>query len=195
MEDIKKSILESAHRHFNYRGIKFLNLDIVAKDCNISRKILSNYFDKEQLVKEIISKRLANCKEALKMIIRQKHGTIAELTYIFGLIEQLAEDFSDVFLRELKKYYHSHWLLVNQFVEEALKKAFQNNLKTATIKGVFRESIQPELLTDIYFSTVSMLMEKGFGSSSSSIKLRTIREMNKNFLLGLMNLEMESTEK
>lgn len=195
MEDIKKDIVESAHRYFNYRGIKFLNLDVVAKDCNISRRILSSYFDKEKLVEEIISKRLANCKEALKMIARQKHGAIKELSYIFGLIEQLAEDFSDVFLRELKKYYHPQWLLVNHFVEEALKKVFQKNLTKASSKGIFRESIQPALLTEIYFSTITMLMEKGFGFSSSSIKLRTIREMNKNFLLGLMNFDMESTEK
>lgn len=192
MEDVKIRIIDSAHHHFNYRGIKFLNLDLVAKDCNISRKILSSYFNKEQLVNEIVSKRLAIYRETLKFIIRQNHGPVAELTYIFGVIEQFAEDFSDVFLREIRKYYHTQSGLVDDFVEKSLKKNFRNNLSQACNKGLYRNSIQPEVLTEIYFSTITMLMEKGFGLSASIIKLRTIREMSKNFLLGLTNHEMEA---
>lgn len=71
MEYLRKKIIESAHRHFNSMGIKHLDLDLVVKECMVSRKTMSSQFDRAQL-EEIVYSGLTHYTEALRSIAMQQ---------------------------------------------------------------------------------------------------------------------------
>jgi hypothetical protein len=53
--------------------------------------------------------------------------------------------------------------------------------------GIYRKGIDVVLLTEIYLSTVLMLIEKGPRQLNAAPGDESIKEMNDNFLAGLMN--------
>jgi len=117
------------------------------------------------------------------------------LISIFDLIEQLTGDFSDLFIRDLKKYYRAQRHQIDGFMEGELKERFKNNLIEGRGGGWYRKSLRIAHLTGTYFWTISMLMERPYSSPAGPLKPQTISEMNTNYLLGLTNFSSDGENK
>jgi AcrR family transcriptional regulator len=121
MEELKYKIVSCAHLRFHNGGIKWPNLDSIASDCGISRKTLNQHFNRDQLIDEVIDNRIATYHQSLLKIEKERLGTMEELTRILRFTETLSSDFSDIFLRDLRKHYHKNWLMVDNFITGSLR--------------------------------------------------------------------------
>ncbi len=65
------------------------------------------------------------------------------------------------------------------------------NLVKGVKQGFYRKTIDTVLLTEIYFSTVLMLIERGYGQLNTELGGKSIEEMNKNFFAGLTNFNFK----
>ncbi|MEO7582591.1 MAG: TetR/AcrR family transcriptional regulator [Ferruginibacter sp.] len=193
MEELKNKILASAHNRFLSHGIRWLNLDYIASDCGISRKTFNLYFNRNQLIENLIKNKIEGYTRSLSVIQKEKPRPIDELRKIFSFMEKLAADFSDIFIRDLKIHFPKDWLLIDDFIKGSLMKIFMGNLARGVKQGVYRKTTDVVLLTEIYFSTGLMLMEKNFRQLDPSLKVKIFREVNDNFFAGLTNLVVENS--
>jgi len=188
MNELKSKIISYAHQRFLNGGIKWLNLDYIAIDCSISRKTLNQYFNRNQLVDAVIKSKLETCRQSLLAIDMEQLEPVEELKKILRFTETLACDFSDIYLRDLKRHYPKNWIMIDNFMKGSLKKLFLRNLIEGVSKGLYRKAIDVVLLTEIYFSTGIMLIESGFGHMDAALGGKSMEEMNKSFFAGLTNV-------
>lgn len=65
------------------------------------------------------------------------------------------------------------------------------NLINGVNQGFYRKAIDVALLTEIYFSTGLMLIERGSGQLNAALGDKSIGEMNNNFFAGLTNFNFK----
>ena len=191
MQELKNKIISNAHIRFLSGGIKWLNLDYIASDCNITRKTLNQHFNRSQLIDAVIKSKIETYHQCLLAIEIQQLGPAEELKKILSFTETLGCDFSNVFLRDLRRHYPKNWSLIDDFIKGSLKKLFLQNLINGVKQGFYRKAIDVVLLTEIYFSTGLMLIESGIGQLNAVSGGKSIREMNGNFFAGLTNLSFK----
>lgn len=187
MQELKNKIISYAHIHFLNGGIKWLNLDYIANDCSISRKTLNQYFNRSQLIDAVIKSKMETYHQCILTIEMEQLEPVEELAKILNFTETLGYDFSDIFLRDLRRHYSKNWLLIDDFIKGSLKKLFMRNLIRGVNQGLYRKAIDIVQLTEIYFSTGLMLMERGSGQLNAALGGKSIGEMNNNFFAGLTN--------
>ena len=191
MQELRDKIISNAHIRFLNGGIKWLNLDYIASDCSISRKTLNQYFNRSQLIDAVIESKIETYHQSLSAIEIEQLGPVEELTKLLSFTETLGCDFSNVFLRDLRRHYPKNWSLIDGFIKGSLKKLFIQNLINGVNQGFYRKAIDVELLTEIYFSTGLMLIESGIGQLNAVSGGKSIGEMNNNFFAGLTNFNFK----
>ena len=186
MDELSDKIISGEHFRFLKGGIKWLDLDHVASDCNISRKTLNKYFKRQGLIEAVISQRLEAYRQSLRKIGIDQLEPLGEMRSLLVLIEGFRSDFSAILLRDLRRYYNEYWLLIDSFIKGSVKKVFVTNLTNGISLGNYRKTINVELLTDVYFVSLIALIENepilqpGPGSNR-------LRVLNDNFLAGLID--------
>ena len=186
-EELENKIISYAHRRFLVSGIKRPNLDLVANDCMISRKMLDQCFNRNKLIDAVIGNMMITYYQSLSTVEEANLEPIAEMKRILGLMEVLANDLSAIFLRDLRRYYLDHWLALDKLVNVSFKQLFTRNLMIGIEKRVYRKMINVVLLTEIYFVTGLTLVENGLVDLQPELRNDSMREMNVNFLAGILD--------
>lgn len=167
-------VVESA-RLFHQYGIRSVNLEFVFRKLGISRKEFHEYFtDKNDLVATVISSQLKQHKEELQTAL--KTGNAIEQALIArNLLSQLLQRFTVKTLYELEKYYSSVYEYWTDYKENWLLKACKQNLVTGIKEGLYRQSINIDLIA-LYL--VKRVMENKAEEFSKRRNLR-IEEVKK----------------
>jgi len=188
MEELRHKIVSCAHARFLNGGIKWLNLDCIASDCGISKKTLNQHFNRNQLIDAVIGNKIQTYHQFLFKTEKDQLDTVEGLTRVLRFTATLSSDFSDIFLRDLRKHYQKNWLMIDNFITGSLKEFFVANLTGGITSGIYRKGMDVVLLTEIYLNTVFMLIVRPPRQLNAAQGERSIREMNDNFLAGIMNI-------
>ncbi|MFA6152106.1 MAG: hypothetical protein WC716_12345 [Chitinophagaceae bacterium] len=186
MQELKDKIILSAHKHFLIGGVRWLDLDLVANDCCITRKLLGQCFKRNELIDAVIKSKIETYQRAIAAIETEKLEPIEEMTRILNFTESLGYDLSAVLLWDLRRHYQENYALIDSFITGSLKKIFKENLTKGINRRIYRKAINEEMLTDTYFIAILALIEKDSNNLQSELKNVRILEMNSNFLTGLL---------
>lgn len=94
MKELKDQIILSAHRLFLIGGIRWLDLDLVANDCGISREMLDQCFKRNELIDAVIKSSIETNHQNLLKIGTETLEPLEEITKMLSFAESLGYDFS-----------------------------------------------------------------------------------------------------
>ena len=157
---MKETILHKATDLFLNLGFKSVTMDDLAHEMGISKKtIYSHFYNKTQLVEECTMNLFWLISRGIDHICSLGKNPIEELYEIkkFVMVHLKDERSSPQF--QLQKYYPKiHTTLKNkQF--EVMRECVIQNLRKGIEMGIYRENLNIEFVSRIYFAGVSSIKD------------------------------------
>ena len=157
---MKEKIIHTAIEMFLNLGFKSVTMDDLASEMGISKKTIYAHFqNKTKLVKETTEQIFCEISTGVNNILEDKKEPIEELYTIkaFVMLHLKNEKASPQY--QLQKYYpkiHSE-LKVKQF--DVFQECIIENLNRGIAEGVYRNSINVEMMSRLYFMSVTGLKD------------------------------------
>lgn len=157
---MKDKIIDTASELFLNLGFKSVTMDDLAEHMGISKKtIYSHFANKTELVEECTIQLFNQIVHGINCICDQDMNPIEELYEVkkFALLNLKNEKASPQY--QLKKYYPqiSDMLLKKQF--EIMQDCVLTNIRRGIEMGIYRENLDPEFVSRIYFAGISSLKD------------------------------------
>jgi len=149
---MKENILDKANDMFLNLGFKSVTMDDLASEMGISKKTIYTHFQNKTKLIEATTNRLFNIiSDGIDAILQKKHDPIEELYAIKTFVMHHLKNEKTAPQYQLQKYYPEvdDQLRIKQF--DVFKECVIENLKRGIEKKVFRENIDIEFISRIYF--------------------------------------------
>tara|TARA_R110002033_G_scaffold170599_1_gene213492 strand:+ start:667 stop:1269 length:603 start_codon:yes stop_codon:yes gene_type:complete len=177
---MKEKIIEKSNELFLNLGFKSVTMDEIANSLGISKKTLYKYFkNKTQLVKSVTNKVFKDISCGIDDICELEMNPIDELFYIKRFVMEHLKDEKSSPQYQLHKYYPKIFLSLKQKQFEVMQGCVIDNLKNGVSMGLYRDNINYEFISRIYFNGVN------------SIKDKDVFPLNNYSVKTLMNLYLE----
>ncbi|SEL24160.1 transcriptional regulator, TetR family [Aquimarina amphilecti] len=149
---MKEKIIEKANDMFLSFGFKSVTMDDLASELGISKKTIYAHFqNKTKLVEATTDHLFCTISDGIDSILEENKEPIEELYAIKAFVMYHLKDEKTSPQYQLQKYYpriHSS-LKVRQF--ETMQECVIENLERGIKTGVFRENIDIEIISRLYF--------------------------------------------
>jgi len=149
---MKQKIIEKANDMFLSFGFKSVTMDDLASEMGISKKtIYANFKNKTKLVEATTDHLFCIISDGIDAILEEGKEPIEELFAIKAFVMYHLKDEKTSPQYQLQKYYpkiHNN-LKVKQF--ETMQECVKENLERGIKKGVFRDTIDIEIISRLYF--------------------------------------------
>ena len=150
---MKQTILQKAGEIFLKYGFKSITMDDIASELAISKKTIYKFFkNKQELVKETVSLVHETMHKEIFCICDKGYNAIEENFEIKNMFKNMFKNSDDSPMFQLEKYYPDiyHKMMVNEF--DMFKDCILTNIKKGIKEGLYRASIDENLITKFYFS-------------------------------------------
>ena len=153
---VKNQILHTATQLFMTHGFKSITMDDIAQKMAISKKTIYNHFNnKEAIVAVVVDNLFETVTMGIDCICDLNHNPIEEIYEIKKLVIKHVGNEKDSPWYQLRKYYpHLHESIKKrQF--NYMQKCVVDNLNRGLEQGLFRENIDVQFVSRIYFVGVT----------------------------------------
>ncbi|AXT57704.1 TetR/AcrR family transcriptional regulator [Aquimarina sp. MMG015] len=149
---MKEKIIEKANDMFLNLGFKSVTMDDLASEMGISKKTIYAHFqNKTKLVEATTDHLFCNVSDGIDAILEENKEPIEELYAIKAFVMHHLKGEKTSPQYQLQKYYpkiHSS-LKIRQF--DTMQECVIENLERGIKTGVFRENIDTETISRLYF--------------------------------------------
>ncbi|TPN86172.1 TetR/AcrR family transcriptional regulator [Aquimarina algicola] len=157
---MKEEIIQKASDMFLNLGFKSVTMDDLASELGISKKTIYAHFqNKTKLVEATTDHLFCSICEGIDEILDKKLDPIEELYAIKAIVMQHLKNEKTSPQYQLQKYYpkiHSD-LKIKQF--DVMQECVIENLNRGIEKGIFRENIDIEIISRLYFINMTGLKD------------------------------------
>ena len=173
---MKKKILETARSQFIQFGFKSVTMDDIAGLLSISKKTIYEHFaNKTALVKACVDFVFEEMSTAIQHIQDEAENPIEGLFEVKKIALKHMANSSRSPQFQLQKYYPDIYTQLKKKELKTMGKGFKKSLKKGIEMGLFRDSIDVDFITQIYFNGLSGLRNP---------ELFPAKHYNPNHLLG-----------
>ena len=158
---MKENILTKATELFLDQGFKSVTMDDLANEMGISKKtIYTHYSNKTQLVQECTLNLFHFLRAGIDSIIALQKNPIEELYEIkkFVMMHLKGEKSSPEY--QLQKYYPETHIALKKKHFEMMQDCVVDNVTRGVLLGIYRENLNVEFVSRIYFSGVTSIKDK-----------------------------------
>jgi len=152
---MKDKIIEKATEMFLNLGFKSVTMDDLANEMGISKKTIYSHFkNKTELVEQstMTMSRFITC--GINDIIEVQKNPIEELYEIKKFVMMHMKDEKSSPLYQLQKYYPKIFRSLMEIQFECTNKCVSENVRRGMELEIYRENLNPEFVSRIYFSGV-----------------------------------------
>jgi len=160
---MKQKILEKSTDMFLNYGFKSVTMDDIANKMGISKKtIYAHYANKTNLVEHSSMHLFHKISGGIDHICSLKKNPIAELYEIkkFVMLHLKNEKSSPQY--QLQKYYPKVHAALQNLQFEMMQECVVDNIKQGISQGIYREKLNIEFVSRIYFSGVNSIKDIQF---------------------------------
>lgn len=184
---MKEKIIKIATDLFLRYGIKSVSMDDIAKKVGISKKTLyQSVEDKSSLIKDVLSYFLTNeMTSIVQMFNDSSCDAMTKMLTIHQRDRNVIGKMKATVLYDLKKYYRECWDFLNENYFEELRTFIVRNLKEGIEQGVFRETINPELVSKIHINNINVLNQEEMFPVNQYSKTELLDELIYYHLFGV----------
>ncbi|MFL1894185.1 TetR/AcrR family transcriptional regulator [Aquimarina sp. 2-A2] len=158
---MKEKIIEKANEMFLTLGFKSVTMDDLASEMGISKKTIYAHFENKTKLVEATTEHLFCCIcDGIDGILHEKNEPIEELYEIKAFVMKHLKNEQASPQYQLNKYYPKIYnaLKLKQF--EVMQECVIENLKRGMQKGVFRDTIDVEIISRLYFIGMSGIKDQ-----------------------------------
>lgn len=157
MTDMKERILNAAFELFMSYGVRSVSMDDIAKHLSISKKTIYQFYkDKDELVHELMNKKLKQDEADIRAIIKESANVIEECFNIMKHLGKMMRQINPSFFYDLQKYHPKTWKLFKDFKENCIVKMVEDSLTRGTKQGLIRTDINIKILSRMRMEQIEM---------------------------------------
>lgn len=185
-----ENLMVTARDFFMQYGIKSVSMDDLSSKLGISKKTLYQVVDnKEDLVMKVIENHIQVQNEEMDIILSQNAGAIDEMLKFAKYIIGLLKDLKPGVVYDLQKYYPDAWKKIETLHFETIDKIILGNVKKGIKEGVYRKSINPEIISRLYVAQALQITDEKLFPSKKFNMESLIREFIAYHFYGIASLE------
>jgi len=157
---MKEKILEKATDLFLNLGFKSVTMDDLANEMGISKKtIYAHYDNKTKLVEESTDHLFETISHGIDYICALHKNPIEELYEIKKFVMLHLKDEKSSPQYQLQKYYPKIHDTLREKQFEVMQDCVVDNIKRGIEQGIYRENLNIEFVSRIYFSGVTSIKD------------------------------------
>lgn len=157
---MKEKILEKALDLFLNLGFKSVTMDDLANEMGISKKTIYTHFNnKTQLVDESIMHLFWGISAGIDQICSTAKNPIEELYEIKKFVMVYLKNEKSSPQHQLQKYYPQTYDKIRSKQMEMMEACTIENIKRGIDMGIYRENLNIDFVSRIYFSSVISLKD------------------------------------
>lgn len=159
MEDQKANeIIAGATMLLMKYGIKSQTMDDIARGLGVSKKTLYKYVsDKNDLVKKAVQLTISSEQHIICDLSAQKGNAIDKIVTINELLSDKLQNLQPAVIFDLQKFYPDAWQIIQDHKRNFVFNQVKNNLIEGIKEGLYRESINPEIVAQIYVTLIDSI--------------------------------------
>ncbi|WP_103864033.1 TetR/AcrR family transcriptional regulator [Aquimarina sp. I32.4] len=158
---MKEKIIEKATDMFLTLGFKSVTMDDLASEMGISKKTIYTHFqNKTKLVEATIELLFSLVCNGIDTIIEEGFDPIEELYAIKAFVMNYLKNEKAAPQYQLQKYYPKIYKVLKSKQFDVMQKSVVDNLNRGIEKGVFRDNIDVEFISRIYFIGTNGIKDK-----------------------------------
>tara|TARA_B100000508_G_scaffold141097_1_gene147033 strand:+ start:133424 stop:134077 length:654 start_codon:yes stop_codon:yes gene_type:complete len=160
MEKKQLEIIENAAEMFLKHGIKSVTMDDLAKGLGVSKKTIYKYFDdKDDLITKIVQTKTTKDKIVCEAARVETDNAIEALFKISEFVSNMLSNVHSSVFFDLQKYHRSAWEVMEEHKHHFVKSQIKENIQRGQKEGLYRDSINPEVISSVYISTMDGLFD------------------------------------
>ncbi|WP_274474110.1 TetR/AcrR family transcriptional regulator [Mangrovimonas aestuarii] len=157
---MKEKILQHASEMFLTYGFKSVTMDDIANGIGISKKTIYQHFDnKTKLVEATTNYIMDNISCGIDQICEMDKNPIEEIFEIKKFVANNLKDEKSSPAHQLQKYYPKIFKTIKEKQFEKMKECVIHNLNRGLEKQLYRDSIQVEFISRLYFNNMMALKD------------------------------------
>jgi hypothetical protein len=157
---MKEKVLEKATEMFLTFGFKSVTMDDLANEMGISKKTIYAHFEnKTKLVEESTTYLFDSISSGIDSICALNKNPIEELLVIKKFVMQHLKDEKSSPQYQLQKYYPKIYMNIRNCQFEMMQDCVVNNIKKGVEMGIYRENLNIDFVSRIYFSGVTSIKD------------------------------------
>ncbi|TXD47782.1 TetR/AcrR family transcriptional regulator [Polaribacter sp. IC073] len=158
---MREKIIEKSNELFLNLGFKSVTMDEIASSLGVSKKTIYKYFkNKTALVDAVTHQMFDTICFGIDGICELKLDAIDELFSIKRLVMQHLKDEKSSPQYQLQKYYPKIYASLKQQQFHVMQDCVVNNLKKGIATKLYRENIDLEFISRIYFNGMIGIKDK-----------------------------------
>lgn len=155
----ENKLFDSIKDLFLKYGIKSLTMDDIARQLGISKKTLYiSFANKRDLVKKVIEYQISSVQCDVENECIEGENAIDELMGIGRKVNEGLSDAHPSIMYDIQKYYPQAWKVLMEHKEEFVFNKMLMNLKRGIEEGLYRDNLNPEVLTKAYMVMTEAMM-------------------------------------
>ena len=160
---MKQKILEKSNELFLNLGVNSVTMDEIATALGVSKKTIYKYFtNKTDLVDAVTGLMFDAICNSIDEICARKLNPIDELFFIKRAVLEHLNDEKSSPVYQLQKYYPKIYASLKQKQFHMMHKTIQDNLERGIQSGLFRESIDKDFISRMYFNGMVGIKDQEF---------------------------------
>lgn len=158
--DTAQRILLKADEMFRRYGIRAVTLDEIANTLGISKKTIYQYFtDKDALVDAVMDGEFKQTLKDCRHCSVEAKDAVQEIILLMENMEKDFRNLNPLVLFDLKKFHYNTFLKFDEFMHQHLLQMVKDNLVRGVEEGLYRESINIDILSRFRMASVQMLFD------------------------------------
>lgn len=160
-EIMRDKIIDKACELFLNLGFKSVTMDEIASALGVSKKTIYKFFsNKTDLVDAVTSNMFDKISCGIDGVCDIGLNPIDEIFAIKKLVMEHLKDEKSSPLYQLQKYYPKLFVSLQQKQFQVMQKCVVENLKKGVQEGLYRENIDAEFISRIYFIGITGIKNK-----------------------------------
>lgn len=153
----KERILTDSLDLFLKAGIKSVTMDDIARHLGMSKKTIYQIFkDKNELVTELVKKRIQEDEDEMCGIIKQSTNVIEAMLNMMKCSEEMLSRINPIIIHDLQKYHSEAWKEFQNFKAGVLVRILEDLLAKGITEGYIRPDIDVKILARMRMNQVEM---------------------------------------
>jgi len=184
---MKEQILKAATEMFLNLGFKSVTMDDLANRLGISKKTIYSHFEnKTCLVAESSRNLFKRICTGIESICQCGKDPIEEMYEVMEFVSQQLKNEKASPQYQLQKYYPDIHREMTHKKFELVKEHVQNNIEKGVALGLYRDNLNTEFITRIYFAGTNSLKEQEIFPEQQFDKSELMRQFLEYHLRGIV---------
>lgn len=156
----EREVIQKARQLFMRYGIKSMTMDEIARQMGVSKKTLYQFVDnKKDLVKKVMLQHIDLQQCDIQDVFSDQANAIDALMEMTKVMGSKMKELHPSIMFDLKKYHPEAFAILQEHKQSFIYKNIKNNLEIGMKSGLYRDNLNPELLTYLYLSMVNSIMD------------------------------------